>query len=1073
MSKHKERQFQIEIVKHLTSNNYVEGDASGYDRELALYPEDIISYIKSTQPQAYAKMQKREGAKSDAILVKYVAKEMDKQGSLFYLRNELKYIGSKFRLCQFKPELHNPDTQTKYDANILRVVQEVTTKSGNERVDLVLFLNGIPIATLELKTDFTQNVQDAIKQYKYDRPAKGDALLEFRRRALVHFAVSTDEVYMTTKLAGASTRFLPFNKGRDDGSAGNPPNPKGYATSYLWEEVLERESLLNIVARYVHLEVKEIENHQGKKSRSETLIFPRYHQLDVVRKLLEETKIKGAGNHYLIQHSAGSGKSNSIAWLAHQLSSLHNASKESVFDSVIVITDRTVLDNQLQETISSFEHKDGVVVGITREGSSESKSTQLADALERGAKIIITTIQTFPFVLGAIQERTSLKERKYAIIADEAHSSQTGSSAKELRKVLSTEQIAEGAELSAEDVIVAEVESRSASSSLSFYAFTATPKTKTLEMFGVLPKPDEAPSQTNKPHAFHLYTMKQAIQEGFILDVLQGYTTYKLYYKLEHSDMKYDEEVESRRTKVKIAKWLNIHPHNIAQKIEIICEHFRTHVAHLLDGQAKAMVVTSSRAAAVRYKLAFDKYIKENKIEHQMQAMVAFSGKIADDIEGTEREYTEANMNPNLKGREMRKAFDTNDYQVMLVANKFQTGFDQPKLCAMYVDKKLGGVDCVQTLSRLNRTYAGKEQTFIIDFFNETGEIREAFEPYYNTTELEDVTDPNIVYGMQTKLEQSGIFTNAEVGAYAKALFDPKGTQAAMSSAIKPAVDRYKVQYKQALETIQSININLKVAKREKDEKGIHNLKLELKNANEDKNALEIFKKEMISFVRMYEFLSQIVDYADEELLKLWAFVKALIPNLKTYDEKDPIDISLVELTHYKLHQQRSKNIGLTGDDNELGGIDGGGAVVKDPEKEMLSQIIGHMNALFEGELTDDDMLNYARTIKDKVMENSKVLEQVTNNSKEQAMMGGFAEAINDAVIDSLDIHQNLATQVLGEERIKNGFADIVYELIAKGLKQLNRDPTNNICEPELMAAEPKWEYGILGSGLACRKIAH
>jgi len=1059
-SKHKERQFQIEIVQHLTSNKWVEGEASGYDKELALFPQDLIDYIKTTQPQAYEKMQKREGAKTDEVLCKHVAKEMDKHGSLHYLRNDLKYIGSKFKLCQFKPELHNPDTQAKYDANILRVVQEVTTKSGEERIDLVLFLNGIPIATLELKTDFTQNVHDAIKQYKYDRPAKGEPLLEFKRRALVHFAVSTDEVYMTTKLAGAKTFFLPFNKGRADGSAGNPPNPNGYATSYLWEEVLQRDSILNIIARYVHLEVKEKEDHQGKKSKSETLIFPRYHQLDVVRKLLSDTKAKGAGSHYLIQHSAGSGKSNSIAWLAHQLSSLHNDDEASVFDSVIVITDRTVLDNQLQETIASFEHKDGVVVGITREGSSESKSTQLADALERGAKIIITTIQTFPFVLDAIQERTTLKDKSYAIIADEAHSSQTGSTAKQLREVLTAEQIEEGVELSAEDIITASLESRSASSSLSYYAFTATPKTKTLEMFGVLPKPDEAPSETNKPQAFHLYTMKQAIEEGFILDVLHGYTTYKLFYKLEHSNMNQDEEVESKRAKVKIAKWLNIHPHNIAQKIEIICEHFRTHVAHLLDGQAKAMVVTSSRQAAVRYKIAFDKYIKEHGIEAQMQAMVAFSGKITDDIEGMEKEYTEANMNPNLRGREMRKAFDTNDYQVMLVANKFQTGFDQPKLCAMYVDKKLGGVDCVQTLSRLNRIYAGKEQTFVLDFFNETEDIKEAFEPYYNTTELEDVTDPNIVYDMQTKLEASAIFTQREVENYAKAFFDPKGTQASMSSAIKPASDRYKVQYKQALELIQGIKASLKLAKKENDEKGIHNYELDLKEANEVKNALDIFKKDLITFVRMYEFLSQIVDYADEELLKLWAFVKALIPNLKTYDEKDPIDISLVELTHYKLHKQKTKNIGLSGDDNELPGIEGGGAVARDPEKELLSEIVGHMNALFEGELSDDDMLNYARTIKDKVMENAKVIEQVNNNTKEQAMMGGFAEAINDAVIDSLDVHQNLATQVLGEERIRTGFANIVYELIAKGLKQVNGEPENNVYEPELMVAEPKQEYG-------------
>jgi len=1036
MGKHKERQFQTEIVQHLTSNGYIEGEPSHYDRELALYPDDIISYIKSTQPQAYEKMQKREGIKTDEILCKHIAKEMDKYGSLHYLRNDLKYIGSKFKLCQFKPELYNKDTQVKYDANILRVVQEVTTKSGKERIDLVLFLNGIPIVTMELKTDFTQNVQDAINQYKYDRPAKGDALLEFKRRAIVHFAVSTDEVYMTTKLAGAKTFFLPFNKGREDGSAGNPPNPKGYATSYLWEEILQRDSILNIIARYIHLEVKIKEDHQGKKSKSETLIFPRYHQLDAVRKLLADTKNKGAGNHYLIQHSAGSGKSNSIAWLSHQLASLHNEDEESIFNSVIVITDRTVLDNQLQETIASFEHKDGVVVGISRDGSNESKSAQLADALERGAKIIITTIQTFPFVLESIQTRTTLKENHYAIIADEAHSSQTGSTAKQLRDVLTAEQIEDGKEFSAEDIINAQLASRSANTNLSFYAFTATPKTKTLEMFGVLPNPNEAPSKTNKPQAFHLYTMKQAIQEGFILDVLRGYTTYKLFYKLEHSNMKHDEEVESKRAKVKIAKWLNIHPHNIAQKIEIICEHFRTIVAPLLDGQAKAMVVTSSRNAAVRYKIAFDKYIKEKGIENQMQAMVAFSGKVEDDIEGVKKEYTEANMNPNLKGREMRKAFDSNDYQVMLVANKFQTGFDQPKLCAMYVDKKLGGVDCVQTLSRLNRTYAGKEQTFVIDFYNEAEDIKEAFEPYYNTTELEDVTDPNIVYDIQYKLQESDIFTTIDVENYAKAFFNPKGTQAAMSSAIKPAVDRYKNRYKSVLENINNTKDNLNGAKKSKDDKGIHNYELELKNANEEKNALDLFKKDMIVFLRIYEFLSQIVDYADEELLKLSVFVKALIPNLKTYNPKDPIDIDDVKLSHYKLHKQKQQNITLVGDEVELDAIDSAGsAVAKDPEKELLSQILAHMNALFEGELSDKDMINYANTIRDKVLENKKVMQQVHNNTKEQAMMGGFSEAINDAVIDSLEVHKDLATQVLSQERIKKGLADIVYDLIINGLK--------------------------------------
>ena len=1035
LDKHKENVFETEIVDYLTTHEWMEGPSQGYDKDLALYPEDLLMYIKSTQPDAYEKMYKREGAKTDDVLLKFVAKELDTQGSLHYLRHELKYIGSKFKLCQFKPELFNPDTQKRYDANILRVVRQVYySKSHQNSIDLVIFLNGIPIATLELKTDFTQNVQDAIWQYKNDREPKGEPLLEFKKRAIVHFAVSNDEVYMATKLVGKKTFFLPFNKGKADGSAGNPPNPNGYATSYLWEEILEKETLLGILSRYVHLEVKDKEDHQGRKYKAETLIFPRYHQLDVVKKLLADTKANGSGKNYLIQHSAGSGKSNSIAWLAHQLSSLHGVDGNSVFNSVIVITDRTVLDSQLQETIQSFEHKEGVIVGISREGSNESKSTQLADALERGAKIIITTIQTFPFVLEAIQKRTSLKENKYAIIADEAHSSQTGSSAKKLKEVLSAEQMEEGVEISAEDVIVASLEARTNSKNLSYYAFTATPKAKTLEMFGVLPDPMRAPAIDNKPQAFHLYTMRQAIEEGFILDVLRGYTTYKRFYQLEHSNSAKDEEVESKRAKTKIAKWLNIHPHNIAQKVEIIIEHFITHVVHLLDNQAKAMVVTSSRQSAVRYKLSFDKYIKEHHIPN-MQAMVAFSGSISDDSEGIEKEYTELSMNPNLKGRDMRKAFDTSEYQVMLVANKFQTGFDQPKLCAMYVDKKLGGVDCVQTLSRLNRTYAGKEITFILDFVNEIEEIKEAFEPYYKTTELEDVTDPNLIYQMQTKLQGNAIFSNQDINNYAEAFFNTKGTQAAMSSALKPSVDRYKTRYKGALEEINSLKSLLENAKKSQDNKLILNYEHDLKEAYEKKNALELFKKDMISFVRMYEFLSQIVDYSDIDLEKMWAFTKGLIPNLKTANITPDIDLSSIELTHYKLHKQNELDIKLNGNQTIDPISDVGSGIAKDPEKEFLSHIVQKINSLFEGNFTDDDVLNYARTITDKVLENNKVVDQVKNNTKEQAMLGGFEIAINDAVISSLDAHQSMATQVLSQDKVRDGLANIVYELILKGLK--------------------------------------
>lgn len=1034
--KHKENQFETEIVDYLSSTSWVEGTSAGYDKELAIYPEDLISFIKTTQPQAYEKLSKKEGSKTDETLCNIVATELEKKGSLYCLRNQLKdYRFNRLSLCQFKPELENKELQEKYEANILRVVRQVYySKDNKNSIDIVLFLNGIPLATIELKTDFTQNIQDAIIQYKKNRQPKGEPLLEFKKRCLVHFAVSTDEVYMTTKLEGNKTFFLPFNKGKSDGSAGNPPNENGYATSYLWEEVLQKDSLLNIISRYIHLEVKNKEDHTGRKYVSETMIFPRYHQLDVVKKLLADTKVKGAGNNYLIQHSAGSGKSNSIAWLSHQLSSLHDYEGNAIFNSTIVITDRTVLDSQLQETISSFEHKEGLVVGISREGSTESKSTQLADALERGAKIIISTIQTFPFILEAIQQRTSLKDNKYAIIADEAHSSQTGGTAKKLKEVLSASLIEEGEELSAEDVITASVEAKS-SKNLSYYAFTATPKAKTLEMFGILPNPIQLPSAENKPQAFHHYSMKQAIEEGFILDVLKGYTTYKLFYELEHKDKSKDEEVESKKAKRKISKWLTLHPHNIAQKVEVIIEHFVTHIAHLLDNQAKAMVVTSSRASAVRYKLAFDKYIKENNLVN-MQVMVAFSGKVEDDVEGLKKEYTESNLNPNLNGRDMRKAFDTNEYQVMLVANKFQTGFDQPKLCAMYVDKKLGGVDCVQTLSRLNRTYSGKEQTFILDFVNEIEDIKAAFEPYYTTSEIDDVTDPNIVYEIQTKLEGNGIFTNNDVENYAKAFFDPNGTQASMSSALKPVIDKYKGQYKEILVLIKDKKEALKRAKKDNDEKGIHNIELDLKEANEEKSALELFKSDLAKFVRMYEFLSQIVDYEDEDLLKLNAFLKGLIPNLKTVNTSDDVDISLIELSRYRLFKQKEEDIKLEGG-KELKGIsDVGTATPKDPEKIFLSKIVEAMNSLFKGDFTDDDVYNYAKTISDKVKEDTVVIEQITNNTKEQAMLGGFADKLNDAVIESLDAHQNMATQVLSEERIRKGLANIVYDFIIKGMNQ-------------------------------------
>jgi type I restriction enzyme R subunit len=1029
MESHKEIIFETEVIDLLKANGYVEGISKNYDKALALYPEDLITYIKTTSPKAYEKLSTIHGTKVDEAICKYVAKQMDKYGALQVLRKEVKDRGAKFRVCQFKPELYNEETQLKYEANILRVVRQLYYSDQNQNsIDLVLFLNGIPFATIELKTDFTQAVEVAKSQYRNDRPPKGEPLLTFKKRALVHFAVSGSEVWMTTKLEGKKSFFLPFNKGHQDGRAGNPDNPDGYATQYLWDEVLQRDSILNILHQYIHLQV-------DNKTKKETMIFPRYHQLDVTRKLLKDSRQRGVGKNYLIQHSAGSGKSNSIAWLAHQLSSLHGKDEEAVFDSVIVITDRTVLDSQLQETISSFEHKKGLIVNVTREAKSESKSVQLTNALQSGAKIIITTIQTFPFVLDEIRKETTLSDKKYAIIADEAHSSQTGGTAKKLREVLNVQQRESEEELSAEEILTASLEARGLKKNLSYYAFTATPKAKTLELFGTLPKPDEPASETNKPKAFHEYTMRQAIEEGFILDVLQGYTTYKRYYKLEHANLKKDAEVESGRAKVQIAKWMNLHPHNIAQKIEIITEHFTTHIAHLLGGHAKAMIVTSSRESAVAYKLAFEKYIKAQKLSDKIKIMVAFSGKVT--YEG--KEYTERNLNPELK-QEMREAFDTDAYNVMLVANKFQTGFDQPKLVAMYVDKKLGGVDCVQTLSRLNRTYRGKEQTFILDFYNEVEEIREAFEPYYQSTYLEEVTDPNMVYELEEKLQEDGLFTREEVEKFAEVFFvKGKASQAKMTSVLKPTVDRYRVSYQNALGVIE----------KSRD-------KFELKEANETKSRLDIFKKDLTTFVRMYEFLSQVVDYGDEELEKLWAFVKHLIPNLKAYKTQEPIDLSMVELTHYKLHQQEAQNIQLHGEENELKGLNPGGAIARDPEKELLSYVISELNAIFEGDFSNNDVVNLAHSIKDKLSENQKVMEQVSNNSQEQAMMGGFGELMTEAIIESMETHENLATQLLSNEKVAASFANVIYRMLKEGF---SRPYAINKHYGLQMAAEPQSGY--------------
>ncbi|MBC8438580.1 MAG: type I restriction endonuclease subunit R [Deltaproteobacteria bacterium] len=1073
----KESVFQNDMIKQFVANGWLLGTPENYNRALALYEEDLLGFVKETQDGQWQKYCKLYPDNPEQKFLERVASQLNKAdpnaadkemrtfGTLGVLRHELRDRGTRFRLCQFKPEHDlNPDTLERYQKNRLRAAPELVystwatdehlaqtgVKAKAWRIDLVLFVNGLPVATLELKSEFKQAVQNAIKQYKTTRlpvdPAtrKPEPLLTFKRGALVHFAVSQYDVFMATRLEGEDTFFLPFNKGTRDGGAGNdvPKDVNRYATDYLWNEVLLPYNLLNILARYAHLQIEEKEDWEGRKYKKEALIFPRYHQWDVVNKLIKAARIEGPGHKYLIQHSAGSGKSNSIAWVAHQLSSLYDQTGNKQFDSVIIVTDRTVLDDQLQDTIYQFEHVDGVVGRINRKEGEGSKSEKLAAALESSQPIIIVTIQTFPFVLKAIEDDVSLKERHYAVIADEAHSSQTGSTARQLKEVLMIEAQADDEDLSSDDILDAVVASRRASANLSYFAFTATPKTKTLELFGRLPKPDEAPSKTNKPEAWHVYSMRQAIEEGFILDVLKNYTNYKVAYNLALKIQASDQEVETKKASVKLGQWVRLHDYNISQKVQVIVEHFRNNVMGLLGGQAKAMVVTSSRKEAVRYKLGFDKYIAEKGYQ-KIYAMVAFSGEVEFDendpnVEGLIGEkFTEINMNPNLKGRDMRNAFDSEDYQVMIVANKFQTGFDQPKLCAMYVDKKLGGVECVQTLSRLNRIYPGKfdSGTFVLDFFNEPEDILESFQPYYQTAELADVSDPDLIFDLFDKLRAAGIFLWHEVEQFCEAFLQKSKSNAAIANICKPAVERWKIRYKSAVEAYSQAKNMFERTKKTDDSVLIANAENSFKECKKEKDALEIFKKDLGTFVRFYEFMSQIVDYDNKDLEKLSLYARNLRPMLReSLIDEDDIDLNNVVLSHYRLSEMRRQDLKLKEDAGEYKlkpGEGFGTAKPKDIKEAFMSQIISRLNELFiTAQLTDKDLVNYVYTIRDKISENKLVMMQIANNTPEQAMLGDFPKAVDDAVMDSSEVHQNQMMQLLSDPLKAAGFARVVFDLL-------------------------------------------
>ena len=931
MSQTGEAAFETVIEAHLLQNGYVAITGEGFDRERAIFPETVLAFIRETQPKEWAKLESLHGDKTGEQILGDLCKWMDGNGALATLRHGFKCYGRTLHAAYFKAahEL-NRELESRYAANRLGLTRQLHFSPRSEKsLDVTLSLNGIPVATLELKNPLAgQRVEDARRQYKQDRDPR-EPIFEFKRRTLVHFAVDTESVLMTTRLAGAATHFLPFDKGCD-GAAGNPSDPAGrtYRTAYLWEEVLQRDSLLDLLARFIHLQMDEKRDDRGRKVKTESMIFPRYHQLQAVRMLVDAARSEGVGHNYLVEHSAGSGKSNTIGWLTHRLASLHDAANQRVFDSVIVVTDRVVLDQQLQDTIYQFEHKRGVVQRI------DESSRQLAEALENAVPVIITTLQKFPFVsrhlLKMAEERGTtgtgtLATRRCAVVVDEAHSSQSGETATDLKEVLGGERLRDEAKKRAseegrEDMeeLFRSMAKRGKQANLSFFAFTATPKHKTFAVFGR----DGQPA--------HRYTMRQAIEEEFILDVLNQYTTYATYFRLLKA-CEDDPNVKRKKAAQALARFMRLHPHNIAQKTEVMVEHFQAVTRHKIGGRAKAMLVTGSRLEAVRYKQSFDRYIR--KKGYAIKSLVAFSGTVVDD-KLADVTYTEPGMNQGISEKELPEKFATQEYQVLLVAEKYQTGFDQPLLHTMFVDKRLAGIQAVQTLSRLNRIHPLKEDTFVLDFVNDREEIREAFKTYYEGSKMGEEVDPARMYVIKGELDASGIYLDEEVERFKDVYFKPKRRQSAldhrtMNAALDPAVSRFTVR----------------------------------RDDNEEE--AEDWRGKVQAFLNLYGFLSQVIPYQDSDLERLYVFLRHLVAKLPRRKSGPAYQFDdEVRLEYYRLQKISEGSISLR--DGVAGALDGPtevGSGAADEQSVPLSQLIDIVNERFGTDFNQADQLFFDQIV--------------------------------------------------------------------------------------------------------------
>lgn len=1002
MAGHTENDFETAIEAGLIgAGGYATRPPAAYDEGLALFPDDVTGFLKNSQVAKWAQLEALLGAKTEATVLDSLAKELDIKGTLHVLRHGFKCYGKTFRLAYFRPNSGmNPEAAASHAANRLTITRQVAFTSvmkgadGKNRrcvIDVTLSLNGLPVATAELKNPLTgQRAADAVRQYCNARDER-DLLFAFKKRALVHFAVDPDEVWMTTRLKGKETVFLPFNRGNNHG-AGNPPVAGNWKTHYLWDEVLQADSLIDILQRFMHLEVKErqVKTDKGVRTiRKETMVFPRYHQLDAVRKLVTHARENGAGRNYLIQHSAGSGKSNSIAWLAHRLASLHDANDEKVFHSVVVVTDRRVLDQQLQNTIYQFEHKTGVVEKI------DEDTQQLVRALSQGTPIVITTIQKFPFISQALStlegKGTGVKidtaGKRFAVIVDEAHSSQSGETATALKGMLNKDGIeaAIAAQMSDEEdddlsddakaAMLRDALKRTRQPNLSFFAFTATPKFKTKVLFD-----EPGPSGTSP---FHEYTMRQAIEEGFIMDVLLNYTTYKRFFGLI-KQVENDPEVPRKKAAKALTRYLELHPVNIEQVVSVIVEHFRLYVMHELGGRAKAMVVTGSRLAAVKYKLAFDRYIRNNGYTG-IRSLVAFSGTV-EDPEDPGASYTEVSMNEGLAESELPETFERDDYRVLLVAEKYQTGFDQPLLQTMYVVKRLAGVQAVQTLSRLNRMAPGKARTFVLDFANEEDDIYKAFKPYYEATPIGENADPHRLSELQHKLLEWAIFAPDDVNDFAEVWYRGKRDHSATDHRLMNAVLDAVVQ---------------RFGEREEQQQ-------------------DEFRGQLTAFRNLYAFLSQIIPYQDSELEKLYAFVRNLIAKLPPPGDGQAFALDdEVALRFFRLQQMTEGSIDLGyGEAAPLKGPTDVGTGGFSEEAVALSTLVSKLNERFGTNFTEADQFFFDQ-IRASAEEDDKIVEAAKANNL--ANFSSYLERMLDELfIDRMEGNEEIFSRVMTDKEFRS-----------------------------------------------------